>query len=61
VLHFFPSNVTAVRLALFTTLNRCMFDIFHNLNVSLRHAKVSTPAADWGLVFLYGARTRIPV
>jgi hypothetical protein len=29
----------------------CMFDRFHNLNVSLRHTKVSTPAADWGLVF----------
>jgi hypothetical protein len=28
-----------------------MFDIFHNLNVSLRHTKISTPAADWGLVF----------
>ena len=33
------------------TVNCCMFDLFHNLNVSLRHTKVSTPVADWGLVF----------
>jgi hypothetical protein len=32
-------------------VNRYMFDLFHNINVSLRHTKVSTPAAGWGLAF----------